>query len=271
MKISVLLKITELLIFFRQIWKQPTRVAFGSCISPDQCLQCARSQSQGEQIIRIQSQWLFIKPYGKLPPTNCAVFSQLLQTTSIPTFSRFFKKNSESFLKCCGDLFWKHWFQVNNWSRGVCPKGRMSCIGKFRRNLVTMRETLYFYIFEKVVFFLDVALTGVSSNFTPEALFWAHNAIILLQTIGRMSFYSLIINSPNSKVNSVLPTASVEPKFYVLKSQFLEPRRPSPISNSEGKGVGANCSSSSEYLLVGEAGPSHNPPRNVNSKKQYVK
>ena len=157
---------------------------------------------------------------------------------------------------------------MNNWSRGVCPKGQMSCIGKFRRNLVTMRETLYFYIFEKVVFFLDVALIGVSSNFTPEALFWAHNAIILLQTMGRMSFYSLIINSPNSKVNSVLPTASAE--FYVLKSQFLEPRRPSPISNSEGKGVGANCSSSSEYLLVGEAGPSHNPPRNVN-KKQYVK
>ena len=200
-------------------------------------------------------------------------FPQLLQTTSkvFPHFSVFLKKNSESFLKCCGDLFWKHWFQVNNWSRGVCPKGQMSCIGKFRRNLVTMRETLYFYIFEKVVFFLDVALTGVSSNFTPEALFWAHNAIILLQTIGRMSFYSLIINSPNSKVNSVLPTASPEPKFYVLKSQFLEPRRPSPISNSEGKGVGANCSSSSEYLLVGEAGPSHNPPRNVNNKKQYVK
>ena len=85
-----------------------------------------------------------------------------------------------------------------------------------------MRETLYFYIFEKVVFFLDVALIGVSSNFTPEALFWAHNAIILLQTIGRMSFYSLIINSPNSKVNSVLPTAaSPEPKFYVLNLPSL--------------------------------------------------
>ena len=157
-------------------------------------------------------------------------------------------------------------FQVNNWSRGVCPKRQMSCIGKFRRNLVTMRETLYFYLFEKLVFLLDVALLAISDNLTPEALFWAHNTLMLLQFIGRMGFYSLIIHAPDSKMNSVLPATAAESKFYVLTSKFLEPRRPSlyPPKSShhqyEGEITVASCSrkcnSSSKYLVLGEPGPS---------------
>ena len=145
-------------------------------------------------------------------------------------------------------------FQVNNWSRGVCPKRQMSCIGKFRRNLVTMRETLYFYLFEKLFFLLDVTLLAVSNNITSETLFWAHNAIMLLQSIGRLGFYSLIINAPDS----VVPAALAEPKFYVLTSQFLEPRRPILFSKSsqvERKIVLG--SSRRKYHLLGEPGPSN--------------
>ena len=130
-----------------------------------------------------------------------------------------------------------------------------------------MRETLYFYLFEKLVFFLDVALLGISDNLTPQALFWAHNAIMLLQSIGRISFYSLIIDAPDSKMNSVLPTTSAEPKFYVLTSEFLEPRRPSPFPPKSslpqigGKRIVASCSgkcnSHSKYLILGEPGPSN--------------
>ena len=153
--------------------------------------------------------------------------------------------------------------QVNNWSKGVCPNRKMSCIGKFRRNLVTMRETLYFYLFEKLVFFLDVALLGVSNNLSPEVLFWVHNAIMLFQSIGRMGFYSLIIDPPpHPKMNSVQPAA----KFYVLTSQFLEPRRPSisPSKSSlpqqsKGKRIVAGCkgkSSTSRNHFLGQPGPS---------------
>ena len=155
--------------------------------------------------------------------------------------------------------------QVNNWSKGVCPNRKMSCIGKFRRNLVTMRETMHFYLFEKLVFFLDVALLGVSNNLPPEVRFWAHNSITLLQFIGRISFYSLIIEAPDSKMNTVLSDAA-EPKFYVLTPEFLEPRRPSisPSKSSlpkqsKGKRIVAGCkgkSSTSRNHFLGQPGPS---------------
>ena len=133
-----------------------------------------------------------------------------------------------------------------------------------------MRETLYFYLFEKLVFFLDVALLGgISNNLTPELLFWAHNAIMLFQSIGRTSFFSLIIDAPDSKMNAVQPAASAaEPKFYILTSQFLEPRRPSisPFKRSlhqqsEGKRIAAGwrgkCTgSSSKNHFLGQPGPS---------------
>ena len=91
-----------------------------------------------------------------------------------------------------------------------------------------MRETMYFYLFEKFVFFIDVLLLGLSNNLTPEVLFWAHNGIMLLQAIGRISFYSLILHiTPHSKTGSVQPASSTEPKFYVLSPQYLEPRGPS--------------------------------------------
>ena len=126
-----------------------------------------------------------------------------------------------------------------------------------------MRETLYFYLFEKLVFFLDVALLGISNNLSPEVLFWAHNAIMLLQSIGRMSFYSLIIDPPVEPAES-----SAERKFYVLTSQFLEPRRPSifPSINSlhqqsKGKRIVAGCSkrkcSNSKTHFLGQPGPSN--------------
>ena len=132
MKISVLLKITELLIFFRQIWKQPTRVAFGSCISPDQCLQCARSQSQGEQIIRIQPQWLFMEPYGKLPPTNCAVFfpATANDQQSIPTFFRFFlNKIRRASLNAVGTYSESIGFRWTTGHEGFVQKGRWAVLG----------------------------------------------------------------------------------------------------------------------------------------------
>jgi len=127
-----------------------------------------------------------------------------------------------------------------------------------------MSETMYFYLFEKLVFFLDVLLLGLSSNLTPEALFWAHNAIMLLQAIGRMCFYSLIIDTPYSKMNSVQPASSGEPKFYVLRPQILEPRRPSLLeprrpsnflepcrpskfSEPQRSSIGKHCKSSLHY------------------------
>ena len=121
---------------------------------------------------------------------------------------------------------------------------------------MTMRETLYFYLFEKLVFLLDVALLAVSNHITSETLFWTHNAIMLLQSIGRLGFYSLIINAPDS----VLPAALAEPKFYVLTSQFLEPRRPILFPSSKSSQVERKIvlgSSRRKYHLLGEPGPSN--------------
>ena len=155
-------------------------------------------------------------------------------------------------------------FQVNWWSKGVCPKKMMSCIGKFRRNLITMKETLYMYLFEKLVYFLDIALFTLVSDITPETLFWAHNAIVLVQFIGRICFFVFIIKTPNSNENLNHQRTPSEPKFYVRAPQFLEPRRPNPIflenllskcEERTAKAIyGRKCSSRSKYVVHGDPG-----------------
>ena len=140
----------------------------------------------------------------------------------------------------------------------------MSCIGKFRRNLITMKETLYMYLFEKLVYFLDIALFTLVSDITPETLFWAHNAIVLLQSIGRICFFVFIIKTPNSNPNLDHQATPSEPKFYVRAPQFLEPRRPTPIflenllTKCEERTAKAiyrrKCSSRSKYIVHGDPG-----------------
>ena len=120
------------------------------------------------------------------------------------------------------------------------------------------------YLFEKLVYFLDIALFTLVSDITPETLFWAHNAIVLVQFIGRICFFVFIIKTPNSNENLNHQTTPSEPKFYVRAPQFLEPRRPNPIflenllSKCEERTAKAiyrrKCSSRSKYIVHGDPG-----------------
>ena len=127
-----------------------------------------------------------------------------------------------------------------------------------------MKETLYMYLFEKLVYFLDIALFTLVSDITPETLFWAHNAIVLVQSIGRICFFVFIIKTPNSNPNLDHQATPSEPKFYVRAPQFLEPRRPNPIflenllTKCEERTAKAiyrrKCSSRSKYIVHGDPG-----------------
>ena len=133
-----------------------------------------------------------------------------------------------------------------------------------------MKETLYMYLFEKLVYFLDIALFTLVSDITPETLFWAHNAIVLVQFIGRICFFVFIIKTPNSNENLNHQTTPSEPKFYVRAPQFLEPRRPNPIflenllSKCEERTAKAiyrrKCSSRSKYIVHGDPGAANMSP-----------
>ena len=103
----------------------------------------------------------------------------------------------------------------------------MSCIVKYRRNLINMRETLWYFYFEKSLYLMELCNIEMSSYFEMSAsnVFWLYNTLYLIQSVGRIGFNCLIIRT--------IRTAQQDPGenerlggFYVSQPKFLEPRRP---------------------------------------------
>ena len=117
--------------------------------------------------------------------------------------------------------------RTNNWVKRNCPNQRMSCIGKYRRNLINMRETLWYFYFEKSLYLMELCNVEMSSYFEMSAsnVFWLYNTLYLIQSVGRIGFNFLIIRT--------IRTAQQHPAenkrlggFYVSQPKLLEPRRP---------------------------------------------
>ena len=118
--------------------------------------------------------------------------------------------------------------RTTTWVRGNCPNKRMSCIGKYRRNLMNMQETLRYFYFEKGVFLVELCTIEMCSHFEMSAhsVFWLYNSIFVVQSIGRVWFHWTMIGRAHSET-----TQERFDGFYVLKPKILEPRR--PISRTE--------------------------------------
>ena len=126
---------------------------------------------------------------------------------------------------CLAEIFNQYFSRkVLSYLNGICPTKKMSCIGKYRRNLIFLEETSRYLSYWAGYAILDGSITMVamtSKLASPTLLFWIHN-ILAFAFID--VFYGLYV-----PLNMKLPSEKVlyhGPRFQLITaSKGLEPRR----------------------------------------------
>ena len=114
-------------------------------------------------------------------------------------------------------------WRVRRFIRGHCPRGRMSCIGVYRRNVITLKETsnlLHILCFSSVI---DSVIQAVFPNLDLEGkvLFWIWNIKGISFNEGLFLTLPLFLDIPFESE----PTKG-KVDFYVSAPRFLFPRPP---------------------------------------------
>ena len=110
--------------------------------------------------------------------------------------------------------------------RNHCPLGKMSCIGRFRRNVLTLKQTvvllLVFCLSDIADVFLQTLFSWYQEQWSRETLFWIWNlrGFVTIEGLNILIPFALSVPSEGGSQNS----SSIE--FYVRKPSVLVPRRP---------------------------------------------
>ena len=82
---------------------------------------------------------------------------------------------------CLAEIFNQYFSnKVFHYLNGICPNKKMSCIGKYRRNLIFLEETSRYLSYWAGYAILDGSITmfAMTSKFaSPNLLFWVHNIL----------------------------------------------------------------------------------------------
>ena len=120
---------------------------------------------------------------------------------------------------------WYICWRVRRFMRGHCPRGRMSCIGVYRRNVITLKETsslLYILCFSS---FIDSVIQAVFPNLDKivegRVLFWMWNIKGISFNEGLFLTLPLFLDIPFESE----PTKG-KTEFYVSVPTLLLPRPP---------------------------------------------
>ena len=134
----------------------------------------------------------------------------------------------------------------------------MNCIGKYRRNLTNMDETLTYFYFEKLVFLVEMIFMSVSTNWEEvvgaEAIFWMFNSIVFAQSVIQTMLQCLIISYSIGEVDG--KNDKEESSFYVSRvPKVLEPRRSEYLvgENRVGGGGSQSLKGRKEKSTVGKS------------------
>ena len=126
---------------------------------------------------------------------------------------------------------WEYFLLVLYWSSLVsaflasfCPKGSLTCIGVYRRNLLTFRNTVsWFVAWRGVVWFSNTTLALTLSSgqtYVPRnGVFWIWNVIDIF-CLDVISLTPLFLEIPSKNVLKRIT------HFYVRMPDTLMPRRP---------------------------------------------
>ena len=129
---------------------------------------------------------------------------------------------------------------------GLCPSKKMSCIGKFRRNVLDKNETIRLLIYWVLGGLLNVTCNLLFVRFEkhlrPSVIFNLNSFFWLLLLEVPMLYLTFILTRREIPRIAEIPRST---KFYVLKPS-LEPRRSSYVYTSlvndiRGHEDGPNC------------------------------
>ena len=129
---------------------------------------------------------------------------------------------------------------VKRFISGICPRGRMSCMGKYRRNVLTL-DTTYLYLMAGMFYRVaSPVLAHYGRQISPAVHFWLWNTTAGLWGEGLYLLLPWLLTVPESTNRAV--TVS---NFYVRKPAVL----PRP---ENGKSWGETLTSLSRVIHVEE-------------------
>ena len=109
--------------------------------------------------------------------------------------------------------------------KGFCPRKRMSCIGVYKRNVISLQTTIHWLMFWTlavlVEYVLCTLLTVHGDVFSPQTAFWIWNVKDFLLNDGLHFVLPALLEVPERLDRKKMGRNT----FYVRKPGILEPRR----------------------------------------------
>ena len=114
------------------------------------------------------------------------------------------------------------YYRVKRYIKGLCPKKQLSCIGRYRRNIINFYESFYMMCLWSSNPFLEVGMIQFM-NLSPVSIFWSYNIMtfFFLDILHGLLFPLFI----TIFVKFEQPREIRLQKFYVRRAVVLDPRR----------------------------------------------
>ena len=116
--------------------------------------------------------------------------------------------------------------RVGRLMKKMCPNKRMNCIGKYRRNLINMDETLTYFYFEKLVFLVELIFMSISREWEEvlgaEAIFWIFNSIVFAQSVIQTILQGLLLRHSIALLENLMEKTRMTKKSQDFMSQSQE-------------------------------------------------
>ena len=116
-------------------------------------------------------------------------------------------------------------WRVRRFLKGHCPRGRMSCIGVYRRNVITMKETTRLLYILCLSSFIDAVIQTAFPNLEQimesRDLFWIWNIKGIAFNEGLFLILPLVLDVPYES-----EPLTEKASFYVSPPKILVPRSP---------------------------------------------
>ena len=145
--------------------------------------------------------------------------------------------------------------RVSTLLKGLCPKGKMACIGKYRRNMIDYREARMFSLFTYCILIVDVVLVVVYDRFDldPKLAFHINSVVmvLLIETV----YFGIVLKLSMKTIPEKEDPMHVT-RFYARTQEYLIPRRqyePTPCLPPSPQSIGAKrygCATNACVKLV---------------------
>ena len=114
--------------------------------------------------------------------------------------------------------------RVSTLRKRLCPDGKMSCIGKYRRNVIDYREARTFSLYTNFIVIVDVILVMVYDNFDvdPKIVFYIDSMVMVI--LSETVFFCIVSKLSMETIPEEIEAVQVA-QFYSRPPGVPIPRR----------------------------------------------